>query len=179
MNADFNTANNSMLQAFQNMSDDFDTQIKTAEEDDELASQIQENDDDEQTYREIAASLGLIQDDLIESSASEDDDDPADDPADDQGEASTSRIDINAEDDEGENAGIAKVAYEVVDDKMRMLGITPFDYVSSILDDQVLASHIAEGAEKLAAVQEISPFQVADDMISEIARQLQNSDYVE
>ena len=166
MNADFNTANNSMLQAFQNMSDDFDTQIKTAEEDDELASQIQENDDDEQTYREIAASLGLIQDDSIESSASEDDDDPADD----QGEASTSGIDINAEDDEGENAGIAKIAYEVVDDKMRMLGITPFDYVSSILDDQVLASHIAEGAEKLAAVQEISPFQVADDMISEIAR---------
>lgn len=64
---------------------------------------------------------------------------------------------------------IIKVAYEVAEDKLASAGVTLADYVFSKVANEEIALFIADKAEKLAYVSELSPLLVADDILGEVA----------
>lgn len=179
--------NDEMLRALETVcsfgEDDF---TKTASEA-EFGELFDGTSDEEDTFLKLAADLNIAAE-SIDDEEETDDSESADEQegevseveeTDDAGEAEEG-IEDGAEDGaeveaSADNEGAEKLAYTILETRLGEMGVTTADYVGNYVANEKVASFIADKAEKLAAVQEVSPFKVADDIIMAMATKL-NSD---
>ena len=124
--------------------------------------------DIKEDVEDIKEEVGDDDKPAIESTAAEadeeaDEEDDEEETEDDEDEKETTASEYSQEE-------LIKVAYDRAEEKLASGGYTLADYVYTVIDDEKLATEIAEQAEKIAYVMDQNPLKTADDLISSIQK---------